>query len=187
MTDRRLTKADIKGFSRRWLLGTAVSTVAFSVVAAYDPVFATVPDVDNREDIFLKLSEFLTCKTNLNPKLATRILAALTAEDNDFPQNVLALAKAIEKEKFTDMRGFSGFATKHPDMKPIAMKIISAWYLGYTGDPSENGRPTKDNARFVSYVGALMYAPTGDATVIPTFSRAHPNFWVNPPKTIFTD
>jgi hypothetical protein len=64
-------------------------------------------------------------------------------------------------------------------------KIISAWYLGYTGTPVS--LRASDNTRFVSYTDAFAYAPTLDATVIPTYSRGKTNYWVRPPITLNSD
>lgn len=173
------------GLTRRRLLGSALALGAGTLVlggAAFRPAFAAgeiaAPD-------FLALSEFLTGHKGLDAGIADRALAALAAEDAAFPAEAAALKAAIAGDSFSDMRQFAGFAARHPDLQPVAMKIISAWYLGYTGTPS--GNSTVDDARFVTYAGALMYQPTIDATVIPSYARGHTNYWAEPPASIARD
>lgn len=151
-----------------------------SAPAASAPVFGN-PDLKQ----FLLLSQVLTNRAALDPVTADRALKNLTAEDSGFPAQADALFKAITEAKFTDMRTFNTFIGRHPALRPAAMKIISAWYLGYTGTPS--GNSDQDDARFVAFAGALMYQPTIDATVVPTYSRGHTNYWSQPPATLATD
>lgn len=136
-------------------------------------------------DPFLQLSRVLTNRAALDPITAGRALANLAAEDAGFAAQATALLAAITAEKFTDMRSFKAFIARHEAQRGTAMKIISAWYLGYTGTPS--GNSDQDDARFVSYAGALMYQPTSDATVVPSYARGHTNYWAKPPATLATD
>ena len=134
---------------------------------------------------FLQLSQVLTNRPALDAVTGGRALANLTAGDKTFPAQASALLGAITTAKFSDMRSFNTFIAGHEALRPVAMKIISAWYLGYTGHPS--GNSFDDDARFVSYAGALMYQPTLDATVVPSYSRGHTNYWAQPPATLATD
>ncbi len=136
-------------------------------------------------DPFLQLSRVLTNRAALDPVTAGRALANLAAEDAGFAAQATALLAAITAEQFTDMRAFKAFIARHEAQRGTAMKIISAWYLGYTGTPS--GNSDQDDARFVSYAGALMYQPTSDATVVPSYARGHTNYWAKPPATLATD
>lgn len=134
---------------------------------------------------FLQLSQVLTNRPALDAVTGGRALANLTAEDHGFPAQAGALLQAVIAEKFSDMRAFNTFIARQQALRPTALKIISAWYLGYTGSPS--GNSFDDDARFVSYAGALMYQPTIDATVVPSYSRGHTNYWAQPPATLRTD
>ena len=60
--------------------------------------------------------------------------------------------------------------------------IVSAWYLGYTGTPIS--LRAEDDTGFVTFTKALMYEPTMDATVRPTYARAGINYWVEPPDFV---
>lgn len=134
---------------------------------------------------FISLSETLTVRKSLDPIIADRAWKDLTAEDQAFPLHAAMLARLIANESFSDMRQFQNFVSKHPEAKSTAMKIISAWYLGYTGTPAMHS--AVDDARFVAYAGALMYEPTADATVVPSYSRGHTNYWSEPPASIKND
>lgn len=168
----------MKKLTRRIVLQSSAAMTALLLFAR--PSLAVSDSSD-----FLQLSQFLTGRTKLSPIIAARAYSALTAEDSGFAEKAKRLQAAIAQDNFTDMSQFAGFAARHPDLQPVAMKIISAWYLGYTGTPSMS--ILQDDARFVSYQDALMYDPTRDATVVPTFSRGHTNYWVNPPSSLATD
>jgi len=182
---RGLQEAVSAKMTRRRLLETVTSVSVLSALATPGFVSEAFADTVSGQAEFLALSQTLTGRSSLNPGIAARAWADLSTEDSDFPRKSKALAAAMRDANFSDMRKFSDFAAAHTDLQPTAMKIISAWYLGYTGTPSMNS--TVDDARFVTYAGALMYQPTIDATVIPSYSRGHTNYWFYPPKTIATD
>lgn len=169
--------------TRRALLGSAA---ALSAAVAFAPhAFAHAVSAHTRFE-FLHLSEILTAKRSLDPEVAVRAFDCLTAEDPSFSGKASALAQHITEAGFSDMRTFNQFLpSAQAEMRATAMKIISAWYLGYTGRPAMDS--TVDDARFVTYTQALMYQPTIDATVIPSFSRGHTNYWSTPPSTLATD
>ena len=129
---------------------------------------------------FLSLSELLTGRQHLDLGIAKRALNALVAVDKQFAAKAKKLNQAIVDAKFVDMTQFDSQFSHDPQLKQIAISIISAWYLGYTGTPE--GESNHDNAQYVSYQDALMYQPTLDATIVPTFSRGHTNYWVEPPR-----
>ncbi|MDF7673375.1 sugar dehydrogenase complex small subunit [Acetobacteraceae bacterium ESL0709] len=158
------------------------SSAALAALLVFSPSLLAASSESSE---FLQISQFLTCRPNLNPTIAARAYAALAAEDSGFAEKLRHLHDAIQQDNFTDMSQFGDFVTRHPDLQPIAMKIISAWYLGYTGTPSMN--ILQDDTQFISYEHALMYEPTHDATVIPSFSRGRTNYWVNPPSSLATD
>jgi len=138
------------------------------------------------DDGFLALSRFLTGRPALDRGIAVRAFRLLRDGDAQFATQAAALWKAISDEKLGDMAAFTEFGNRHHDLRPTALRIVSAWYLGYTGTPSMNATPAighpVDDAHFVSYAGALMYEPTRDTTVIPSYSRGRTNYWAQPPR-----
>ena len=174
--------------SRRELLGgmAAVSVAAFFPWATR--TWADDPDAVSEQAIqdFLSLSERLTGRQALDARIAGRVWQALLDEDGRFADRQRLLAQAMDDANLTDMRGFKAFAATQPEtLTQTAIAIISAWYLGFTG--SVEGHSATDNTRFITYTGALMFEPTIDATVIPTYSQAHSDYWVDPPASIATD
>lgn len=169
--------------SRRGLLaGTAVMlAAALGGLPLPRQAMAAEPPAE-----FLATAKMLTAREHLSPSIVARALECLTAEDAGFPKKASALAAAIKQANFSDMTAFDAFAKDQgPEIQDAAIKIISALYLGYTGTPAMDS--TVDDARFVSFADALMYQPTIDATVIPSYSRGHTNYWIDPPSTLATD
>lgn len=167
--------------SRRSLLRGALLVGSVSLLPFQRNAFAAAPASD-----FMRLSLLLTTRSALSSEQGQRLFDALSAGDPQFAAGLQALQQAIAADGFSDMAQFAAFAGRHePQVKATAMAIISGWYLGYTGEPVSHS--SNDPTRFVAFRDALMYQPTLDATVIPTYSRGQTNYWVKPPATIATD
>lgn len=174
--------------NRRQLLAGVAALSASAMMPWATRLWADAPGEVSQREIhdFLMLSERLTGKPQLNAKIAGRAYQGLLGLSADFPQRMHQLIEAMEEAELTDMRHFKAFAAQYPEsVARTAIDIISAWYLGYTG--TIDGNLARNTAQFVTYTGALMYRPTLDATVIPTYSRGHTNYWESPPSTIATD
>lgn len=138
------------------------------------------------EPEFVTLARRLTGKPLLSPAIALRALTCIKRDDPSFDGKAARLAAVIKDSDTANSANFRAFKDSHePELSDAAMTIISALYLGYTGTPAMHS--TTDDAQFVAYADALMYAPTADATVIPTYARGHTNYWSEPPATIATD
>jgi hypothetical protein len=168
--------------SRRTLLRGALLIGSLAMIPYQRNAFAAAAPTND----FMRLSLLLTTRTVLNSEQGQRLFYALNAGDPKFAAGLQALQKAIAADHFSDMQQFAAFTQKHdPQIQATAMAIISGWYLGYTGDPVSH--TANDPTRFVAFRDALMYQPTLDATVIPTYSRGHTNYWVKPPTTLADD
>lgn len=133
-----------------------------------------------------QLSLFLLERPSVDAALSLRILAQCTQNDPAFPEQMKALWGKVGQHHLRSVSQLSASPFyRDPVVKDTAQKIVSAWYLGYTGTPVSL-RAT-DGTRLVTFTGALAYAPTADATVIPTYSRGKTNYWVNPPATLAND
>lgn len=170
-------------FTRRKLLrATGTLTLGVTLCSVNHRLMAD----EGVDESLMRLSQLLTGRPSLNSLQAVRIADALTASDPSFPQRLAQLSRAVAGDGFDDMSQFPAFCARHgPAVKATAMTILSAWYLGYTGTPSATS--TEDDARFIAFRYALMYAPTLDATVIPTFARGRTDYWDQPPATIVSD
>jgi hypothetical protein len=170
--------------SRRSFLISGMAATGF---AALQPMlsWAAQPNVNSDIERFYRLSLLLTGRNNLSRIVTTRALHALSEGDADFPQKIQQLASALSTNKISDINQLNGHPIMQSPDGDTIKKIISAWYLGYTGTPVSL-RAT-DSTRFVTYTDALMFEPTLDATVIPTYSRGHTNYWTQPPATLNND
>lgn len=126
---------------------------------------------------FFALSKTLTGHPELNPVLTTAAWQALAARETDFIARYKQLAAAMNAGSLSSV-------ANEPALKSTAMAIIGAWYLGRVGTV----RPrSEDGPAFITYTGALMWRPTVDVTVIPTYSRGGPGHWASVPPTLASD
>lgn len=129
----------------------------------------------------MQVSEFITDKSDLKLILAQRALSNLWIDDSEFMDKLRELHATISQSGFPNATTFSkSLLMQNPQIADTVKKITKAWYLGYTGTPVSHR--DKDNTQFVTYTDALMYRPTSDATIIPSYSKEKLNYWVNPPS-----
>lgn len=177
-----------KEISRRHVLIGMAAISASALMPWATRSWADQPDQVSEQEVldFLALSERLTGRPKLQAKIAGRAYQGLLSLDANFPARMRQLVEAMDRAQLRDMRQFRTFAADQPqELVQTATSIISAWYLGCTGKIQGHG--ASDDTHFVSYTGALMYEPTIDATVIPTYSRGHTNYWIDPPATLAND
>ena len=140
----------------------------------------------NDVELLHQLSLFLTERDALDPSLTLRVLARCTEADPLFPEKVRGLWGSIRQQGLSRVAMLNTSPVyQNPQYKDTVQKIVRAWYLGYTGTPVS--MRAVDDTRLVTFTGALAYTPTLDATVIPTYSRGHTNYWVDPPSTVAND
>lgn len=133
---------------------------------------------------FLPISRLLTGHA-IDHSLAERGWSAITSREQDFPARFAALENAVGREGLVDMQHWSQTSiAADPALKATALAIVSAWYLGVVGDVKDRA---EDGPSFITYEGALMWRPTLDVTVIPTYSRGRPGFWKEKPASTPTD
>ncbi|QGX92589.1 hypothetical protein EFZ10_13700 [Tatumella sp. TA1] len=164
-----------------------ISLSAVSGLAALSPVlsWSSTGSADSDTEHFYHLSLLLTARTNLSHLVSSRALHCLTAEDKSFPQQITTLLHALREANITSSDQLNGHEMMQQPVGQTIRKIISAWYLGFTGTPIS--LRAKDSTQFVTFTDALMFQPTLDATIIPTYSRGHTNYWTQPPATIKHD
>lgn len=127
----------------------------------------------------MPVSRLLTGHT-LDDSLADRAWLAISSANDKFSARFADLSKAITTSGMTTMIGWATSPiAKDPALKATALAIVSAWYLGRVGEMKER---STDGPAFITYAGALMWRPTIDVTVIPTYSRGKPGFWKDRPQ-----
>ena len=119
-------------------------------------------DAEQRLGKFFRLSRTLLSplplNTQLDRRVAVRMLAALNAEYPNFSQQL---------DIFPDD---PGGRDRH---SPVARLIIAAWYTGVVGK------------QLVTYERAIMYRLVSDALPVPTYCTGEPGSWASAPQLRF--
>ena len=176
--------------SRRTLIRSALKLTGAGLLASQGMGLSKAQAVNRASyddmERFHFLSLLLTERSELNMGVSKRAFAACSLADPLFPAKMNVLWDKIQSQGLTSVRLLAASPFYQDEgMKDTVQKIVSAWYLGYTGTPV--ALRATDDTRFVTYTGALAYDPTRDATVIPTYSRGHTNYWAVPPPTLAND
>lgn len=162
--------------SRRTLLGAAVvASTAFAiggtaVLGSSNAFAAAVSSTD-----FLRLSEFLTGGKPLAEGLASRFQSALARHDPKFDETLGALQRYVADAKAANIDELLTREDLGEPLRKSITQIVSAWYLGIVGNDAD--------AELVSYAEALMYRPTLDVLVIPTYGGG-PDSWGAKPANL---
>jgi hypothetical protein len=165
---------------RSFVVSAAFALTAF---AGARWLVATAEAAPADTEAFRTLSAFLTGAPDLDAELAARAFGQLTELDAGFADKAGALASAVATSDAPSIDDFLAHpASSDAAVRTTAVTIVSAWYLGYTGTPIS--LRAEDDTGFVTFTGALMYGPTMDATVRPTYARAGLNYWVEPPPFV---
>jgi hypothetical protein len=162
------------GLDRRtFLVETAVLAAGLVLIDAMPaPEASEEPEI--RDADLMKLVVFLTNKADLSAELVVRAHRALLAERPSFDQRLKALIQRIDAAGLHDVEEFRASSlAKESDLMMTSIAVISALYTGRVGN-SYRGH-------LVSFEEALMYRPTADVTVIPTYARAAPGYWAKAP------
>ncbi|QHI96710.1 sorbitol dehydrogenase [Xylophilus rhododendri] len=160
--------------SRRSVLGTiAAAGVLASGGAALlggvpTALAATVP-----ADDFLRLSEFLTGGKPLQAALATRYQASLAKHDPKFDEGAVALQQYVAGAKAANIDELLARPDLSEPLKKSITQIVSAWYLGIVAND--------DDAELIAYNDALMYRPTIDVIVVPSYGGGPDSWGQKPP------
>lgn len=134
---------------------------------------------------FMQISRLLTGHPEIDDTLADMAWSALVRREDGFETAYTLLAQAIEAAGLRDFADLpQSPAISDPAHKATAVSLVSAWYLGRVGEVLDRAEPGPD---FITYTGALMWRPTLDVTVLPTYARAGPGYWAAAPASLATD
>lgn len=160
----------IDSLSRRFFLvgaGSALVLVASGRALSLGGGGPASPAVD---PAFLRLSQALTGKTDLEPMMAARIADALRTSDPPTYARVAELSRLANR-----VAEPSALLEAAGEAKLAALAIVAAWYTGTVG--SGTGAVT------VAYRDALMQRPVADALSPATYALGGPAWWVaSPPE-----
>ncbi|WP_457321401.1 sugar dehydrogenase complex small subunit [Stenotrophomonas sp. P5_B8] len=166
-----------RGLTRRHFLLAMGSASLLAACHGKMPATAvsTAPDAAPATDAnaaFLRLSEALTDKRDLDPATADRIEKAFATLQPDVHARFPALIALA-----TRTGGAQALLAAAGDARPAALAIITAWYTGTVGKGV--------HAVTVSYRDALMQRPAEDGLFPATYAQGGPAWWTaEPPAPI---
>ena len=163
--------------SRRRLLVLSSVCVAVTVAGKGKKGSAQSVVASSRDGIsdFMQLSVFATGHKNLDIGIGSALLLAFEAQVRDFSAQVTALRKRIIKSGYQDVEALEAGLGGDP-LHSTLLQIIRGWYSGVI----EGGT----NAKVYAFEKALMYQPSRDVVVIPTYAHNGPNYWVSEPVSV---
>ena len=137
------------------------------------------PVVTDASGIQLKevkeIAGFLTGKSDLSDDLVSRAYTALLAEYTGFDRRLNNLIAHIHMVGLSDVEAFKNSSlAADPELMGTATAVVGALYTGRVGAGYQG--------HFVAYKDALMYRPTADVSVIPTYAHWGPGYWLENPK-----
>jgi len=154
---------------RRALL---TSLLAASAASAIRPAFAA-PTTDAAGDAFLAASKTLTGRSSLDATQASRLYAALLADDPQFAAGVQALVTLIDQRKIDPMQLQHLLDSQHSALAALPRKIVTAWYTGIVGDG--------EKARCITFETALMNVIVSDKLKPPSYCYGGYGSWAEKP------
>jgi hypothetical protein len=147
--------------------GTALAFGGASVLGSSNAFAAAAESSD-----FLNLSIFLTGGQPLSAVLAKRFEASLAKFDPGFRDKASALQAYVSGANAADIDELLARPDLTAPLKASITEIVSAWYLGIVSNDTD--------AELVSYAEALMYRPTSDVIVVPSYGGG-PDSWGSKP------
>ncbi|MFC0502850.1 sorbitol dehydrogenase family protein [Asaia krungthepensis] len=181
--------------TRRGFLGCGVAALPFLAFPALtraasearsDALSEALPGAGACPPDFHAVSMALTGHEDLDEALVPRVWVALLARHPEFPARYRLLAEAMRQRGIHRSQDYAASGLRaEKALHEVSVEIVAAWYLGRVGPMlprSEAGTPA-----FITYEGAMMWRPTSDVTVLPTYARGGPGFWAQPPLSLETD
>lgn len=141
---------------------------------------ASAQTTSQSDDDVVHAARVLTGRIDLSAVIISRARQYQTELDAGFAARLTTLASAIGKATPAQREQVIA-ALSEADAK-TAIELIYPLYLGYTGSPSTV--KASDNAKFVTFLDALMFEPTSDNTIRPSYARGGPNYWTAVPTGV---
>ena len=154
------------------VLGAAIAVGGVSVLGTTNAFAAATASND-----FLRLSEFLTGGKPLAPGLATRYQASMSRLDPKFTTAAAELQRYVSDANAANIDELLARPDLAEPLRKTITQIVSAWYLGIVNNDTE--------VELISYADALMYRPTADVLVVPSYGGG-PDSWGEKPANLST-
>lgn len=152
--------------SRRRLLAVACASAAGGVLLlspAARTWAALMPQAATELEEFMTLSQRLTGRSNLDPRIGQRLFQALAQRDSALKQSLAELLERLGDAP----------ETWNERQQWLARQILGGWYLGQIGDDN--------SATVITYEQALMFRAVDDVLVIRSYCPNQPGFWAAQP------
>lgn len=154
------------------VVGAAIALGGVSVLGTTNAFAAAMASND-----FLRLSEFLTGGKPLEAGLATRYQASLARLDPKFVAAAAELQRYVNDAKAANIDELLARPDLGEPLRKTITQIVSAWYLGIVNNDTE--------VELIAYADALMYRPTADVLVVPSYGGG-PDSWGEKPANLST-
>jgi hypothetical protein len=176
-----ITLSTSSDFDRRAFLqgSTAITTAALlfasfgSRLVAAELLPSPVNPGQLSQDEFMHLSAFLTGYNDLKPDVGAKLFRAYVpgSAENRQLADLYGTIRNSGADSIDALVSSVGF--RDAPVFSSAVGLISAWYLGFTGQG--------DQAQLATFEDALMFAPTVDVLPVPTYCRDETGAWAIPP------
>ncbi|MDF3932516.1 sugar dehydrogenase complex small subunit [Pseudomonas citronellolis] len=124
---------------------------------------ALTPQAEAELAIFMTLSQRLSGRSNLDPRVGQRLYLALAQRDSALAQGLAELQSALGQppQRWSERQQW------------LARQLLAGWYLGTVGDDQ---RPT-----LVAYENALMFRVVDDVLAPRSYCASQPGYWAEQP------
>ncbi|KWR83352.1 MULTISPECIES: sugar dehydrogenase complex small subunit [Pseudomonas] len=124
---------------------------------------ALTPQAEAELAIFMTLSQRLTGRSNLDPRIGQRLYLALAQRDTALAQSLGELQARLGDgpQRWSERQQW------------LARQMLAAWYLGYVGED--------DHLSVVAYESALMFRAVDDVLLPRSYCSNQPGFWAAQP------
>lgn len=160
------------GLQRRHLLGGVLAAGAVQLAPLS---WAAAPAEPTASGAFLALSQYLTERSNLSPRMAARLQAGWQALDSAFAANVEALWQWLQTNQVSLAQLNARLKAEQPALAAVPGQVMQAWYLGIVGSGRE--------ARALAYEFALNAQTVADKLRPPTYAYGVYGSWSHNPAS----
>jgi len=130
---------------------------------------APLPGLDD----FMRVSQLLTQKKDLNATVAHALMLALGQTQKGFARALTQLSSLLQSQPALLQQDRLTFAEADADSEKLARAILGGWYNGVVGKG--------DRALYVTYVNTLASQLVSDKLVPPSFSYGQMGSWAQQP------
>ncbi len=124
-------------------------------------------------EAFIHVSQQLTERQDLSPKLGAALLLALGKTEKDLANRLQALQGLLQAQPALLQAERLAFPAEHGDSEKLARVILGAWYDGVVGKGKQ--------AQYVTYINTLSNALVSGKLVPPSFSYGPCGSWSRQP------